>query len=236
VGDGAPTEAEFLAIHPPVRVDAIENYIRGLISERVEQKQRFFARAARLDPRYSPAAFELAELYYVKEQYKSAAEWYEKVKAPDSHVRRALFRLGLSRFHLGDYVGAQIAFDSVAQSVPLNEVFNNLGAAQSRRDRPEALENFRKALEGDSTDPDYHFNVAYALWKRGDFEAAAQGFREALARDPDDAESTTMLGRCLKRTGPRSLGRNVEALERLKEEFNESVYWQLKEALEPKKP
>jgi tetratricopeptide (TPR) repeat protein len=230
-----PSEEEFRRLHPPVRVDAIENYIRGLLATSTEQKHRFLTQAARLDPSYAEPNFELGRLLWTQENFGAAEEWFRKVPARFPHYREANFFLGLCRFYTGDYTGAQIAFDLVAQSVPLNEVFNNLGAAQSLRDRPEALENFRKALEGDQADPDYHFNIGYALWKRGEFDAAAESFRATLARDPQDAEATKMLGRCLKKTQYRANDPNDEPLERVKETYNERVYWQLKAALEPKK-
>jgi tetratricopeptide (TPR) repeat protein len=231
----APGEEEFRRQHPPVRVDAIENYVRGLLATGKQRKHRFFAQAARLDQRYWQPNFELGKLCWEEEDYRAAIEWFQKVQSSTPRYYEANFFLGLCRFYLSDYVGAQIAFELVAQAVPLNEVFNNLGAAQSRRDRPEALENFRKAVEGDFSDPDYHFNVAYALWKRGEFEEAATSFRAVLQRDPEDSEATTMLGRCLKKTRYRPSGAGMEPLERVKEEYNEIVYRQLKEALEPKK-
>jgi tetratricopeptide (TPR) repeat protein len=231
----APSQEEFQRAHPPVRVDAIENYIRGLLSTNNDLKRRFLAQAARLDPRYSQPNIELGKLHWQAEDYRAGAEWFQKVQKTSPQFFEANFFLGLCRFYSGDYTGAQIAFDLVAQSVPLNEVFNNLGAAQSRRDRPEALENFRKALEGDQADPDFHFNVGYALWKKGEFEEAAKCFRGALARDPEDSEATAMLGRCLKMVRYRPNDPGMQPLERAKETYNESVYLQLKEALEPKK-
>ncbi|HEX2725112.1 MAG TPA: tetratricopeptide repeat protein, partial [Beijerinckiaceae bacterium] len=117
------------------------------------------------------------------------------------------------------------------QAVPLSEVLNNLGAAQSRRNLPAALDNFEKALEGNEGDPDYHFNVGYALFKQGDYEGAAEKFRAVLDRRPDDASATTMLGRCLN----RGRAGRVEAMERLKETYEESAYLQLKAVLEPKR-
>ena len=91
--------------------------------------------------------------------------------------------------------GAEASFKAVAESVPLNEVFNNLGAAQSRLNEPQTLENLKKALEGDDSDPDYHFNLGSVQWRAGQFAAAADSFRAALARKSDDGEATEMLGR-----------------------------------------
>ncbi len=65
-------------------------------------------------------------------------------------------------------------------------MYNDLAAAESRRNLPQAVDDFRKALEGDSNDPVYHFNLGYALWKKGDFSAAADRFRAVLDREPDD--------------------------------------------------
>lgn len=199
----APSEDAFRKSRPPIRLDAVENHIRGLLASNAEEKQHYLSEAARLDARYSQPCFELGRLLWEKKTYREAAGWLERVSAADPHFREATFLLGLSRYHLSDYPGAESAFSQVARTVPLNEVLNNLGAAQSRRNLPEALESFRKALEGDSADPVYHFNVGYALWKLGQFSAAADRFRAAAERDPQDQEAVLMLGYCLKKAGPR---------------------------------
>ncbi len=108
------------------------------------------------------------------------------------------------------------------------------GIAQSRLRSPAALDNFRRALEGDSTDPDYHFNVGYELWKRADFARAAESFRALLDRTPGDDEAVVFLGRCLKKEGPRPGDPRSEGRERLKLNFEETAYRQLKAELESK--
>ncbi len=80
------------------------------------------------------------------------------------------------------------------------------------------------------TEPDYHFNVGYVLWKRGEFERAAESFRAVLARNPEDAAATLLLGRCLKRAGPRT-GDSKSVSERLKLNYEEAAWRQLKAAL-----
>ncbi len=231
----APSEEEFRASHPAVRVDAIENYIRGLLAVGPEQKHRFFTQAARLDASFSQPRFQLGRMYAAKKDYRVAAGWFEGVTRTDSHYLESRFLLGVCRYFNGDFAGAESAFQEVASSVPLNEVLNNLGAAQSRRKDPAALASFRKALEGDNSDPDYHFNVGYALWKQGDFAGATQSFRATLERSPDDANATTMLGRALQNSGPRPGDPKSDGLERLKLNYEETAYRQLQAELEPKK-
>lgn len=231
----APSEEEFRKARPPVRVDAIENYVRGLLASAPAQKYHFFAQAARLDPRFSQPCFQLGKINWDKKDYATAADWLDHVSRADSHFLEARFLLGLCRYYLADFVGAGAAFQTVAASVPLNEVFNNLGAAQSRRNLPVAIDNFRKALEGDSADPDYHFNVGYALWKAGQFDAAVQSFRAVLERSPHDGEATLFLGRCLKREAARAGDPRGEGRERLKHNYGETAYRQLKAELESKK-
>ncbi|MEX2264407.1 MAG: tetratricopeptide repeat protein [Bryobacteraceae bacterium] len=227
----APSEQEFRKAHPAVRVDAIESYIRGLMAASPEQKHRFFTQAARLDEGFSQPCFQLGKMYAEKEDYRVAAGWLERVSRADSRYLEARFLLGLSRYYLADYEGAAQCFEEVARTVPLNEVLNNLGAAQLRNAPDAAVENFRKALEGDNSDPDYHFNLGYALWKTGNFTAAADSFRAALERDEEDDEATTLLGRCLQESGPRPGETKVDSLERLKAEYAEAAYRQLKAAL-----
>src|SRR5579872_1131434 len=236
LGGAAPSEAEFNNSHPAIRIDAIENYVRGLLASSAEEKHRLFTQAARLDQAYSQPCFQLGKLHFQKKEYKLAAEWFGKVDSSDAHFREASFLSGLCLYHAGDYAGAQNAFQTVAAGVPWNEVYNDIGAAQARRNMPEALDNFRKAMDGDSSDPDYQFNVGYALWRRSDFDAAAERFRAVLERNPQDAEAADMLDRCSKHAGPRPGDTKTERIERLKTNYEESAWWQLKAALQPEKP
>ncbi len=232
----ATTEAEFQQNHPSIRLDAIENYIRGLMAVNPDDKHRFFTQAARLDAHYSQPCFQLGRLLWKRKEYKTAADWFQRVSPSDSRYRQANFFLGLCRYYTGDFAGAQAAFQLVASTVPLNEVYNDLGAAQSRVNRPEALENFRRALEGDPSDSAYQFNVGYALWKSGDFRAAAENFHAVLNHDPADEQASLLLARCENRSGPQPGDPRTEGLERLKSNYEESAYWQLKAVLQPEKP
>lgn len=231
----APAESEFIRRHPAVRVDAIENYIRGLLATKSEDKHRFFTQAVRLDPGYSQPCFQLGRLHLQGKEFNLAAEWFEKVSTDDVHYREASFMLGLCRYYTGDFAGAQAAFQMVAAIVPLNEVYNNLGAAQSRRNLPEAIESFNRALEGDQSDPVYHFNIGYVFWKQGNFPAAAERFRAVLERNPADAEAKLLLARCQGQSGPRPGETRVENRERLKTNYEESAWFQLKAVLQPPK-
>ncbi len=233
--NGAPSEAEFRNRHPVVKVNAVENYVRGLLTINPDEQHRFFTQAARIDPHYSDPCFQLGRLLWQKKEYKSAAEWFQKVSPDDVHYHEAAFFLGLSRYYAGDFAGAQAAYQSVLRIVPLSEVFNNLGAAESRANSPEALDNFRKALEGDTRDPAYQFNVAYALWKKGDYQAGAAAFKTLLEHNPGDAPAVLLLARCEKRSGPRPGDTQTEGLERLKTNYEESAYLQLKAVLQPEK-
>ncbi len=234
-GPATPAEDEFRRLRPSLRVDAVENHIRGLLAPTANQKIRFFTQAARLDERFATPCFELGRLYAQRKEYRFAPEWLERVKAEDARYAEAQFWLGLSRYFTGDFERAEAAFRAVSERVPLNEVFNNLGAAQSRRRDPHAVDNFQKAIAGDDADPDFHFNAGYSLWKQQRFDEAAPAFRAVLERAPEDQNATVMLGRCLKRSGPRPADPKSDGLERVKLNYEGAAYRQLKAAIDGKR-
>lgn len=228
---GLAGEDEFVRNRPTVRLDAMESYVRGLGAATDEQRIILFTKSANLAPNFAPPCFQLGQVYWKRKEYRAAIEWLSKVKQPDPRFHHATYLAGLCRFHTADYAGAQAAFQTVAEAVPLNEVFNNLGAAQLRRNLPDAAENFRKAVAGDDSDPLYHFNLGYALWRQRDYEGAAASFRAALERNPSDAEATYMLGHCLQKTAPRAGDTRTANLDRIKENYEERAYRQLKAEL-----
>jgi len=227
-----PSERDFLQARPGVRLDAVESYIRGLLASNAEQRHRFFTQAARLDEKYSQPCFQLGKVYWEKKDYKLAAGWFERVAPSDPHYLEAQFFLGLCRYFTSDFVGAEKSFEHVSAAMPLNEVFNDLGAAQDRRNNlAAAIASFQKAIEGDDRDPDYHFNLGYVLWRSGKYPAAVDSLRAVLARNPADTEATILLGRALKQEPPRPGDPKVEARQRLKTNYDETAYRQLKAAL-----
>lgn len=232
----APKEQEFLRARPPVRLDAVESYVHGLLAPNADQRKQLFTQSARLDENYSPPRYQLGMAYWMSQDYPVAAGWLARVDRANPHYFEAQFFLGLCEYYTGDFASAERAFQIVAAAVPLNEVFNNLGAAQARQSKlPAALSSFQKALDGDDSDPDYHFNLAYLQWKSGKFDDAVKSLRAALERDPSDDEATSLLGRALKRENPRPGDPKTEALERVKTNYEEAAYRQLQAELKSAK-
>jgi tetratricopeptide (TPR) repeat protein len=231
--DRAPSEDVFFHDRAPVRVDAMESYVRGLMAPTDEQKLKLFTQAAKLDDHFSQPNFRLGRMMFAKKDYRSAGDWLAKVTKSDSHFLEASFLRGLCKYYGGDFDGAIDQLKMVANEIPLNEVYNNLGAALSRKNDAKASENFSKALDGDDRDPDYWFNLGYSLWKQGRFELAAANFRAVLDRAPGDQEATSMLGRCLKGDGPKGDPR-TEGRERIKTTFEDSAWRQLQAELKAK--
>jgi tetratricopeptide (TPR) repeat protein len=233
--ESAPSEETFFHDRAPVRVDSMESYIRGLMASGDDQKIKLFTQAVRLDEHFSQPNFQLGRLWFSKKDYKNAAVWLSKVSRGDSHFLEAAFMRGICSYYDGDFDGAIAQFRMVSAEIPLNEVYNNLGAALSRKSDPAAMDSFTKALEGDQGDPDYWFNVGYSLWKQGKFPLAAEKFRAVLDRSPGDQEATIMLGRSIKMDGPRAGDPRREGRERIKTAFEDSAYRQLQAELKSAK-
>jgi Tfp pilus assembly protein PilF len=232
----AGTEADFLKNRPAVRVESMESYVRGLMATNPDQRVKLFSQAARLDDHFSQPNFQLGRLYFDRREYKTAEQWLPKVSKADSHYPEASFLMGICRYYDGDFDGAVQLFRLVLKDLPLNEVYNNMGAALSRKnDAAGAADAFGKALEGDEADPDYWFNLGFALWKKGSYAQAAEKFRAVLDRSNNDQDATYFLGRSLKSDGPRTGDPRSEGRERIKTTFEDSAFRQLQAELKGKK-
>lgn len=221
------TADQLLAPSKLIRVDAKESYIRGLLASGADRKRTWFEQAAKLDPRYAQPQFEMGKLAMARKDYRQAASWFARIPQTDPLYLEAKFRMGLSSYMAGDYATAKSCFQELARSTPLNEVFNNLGAAESRLNDPAALEDFKRAMDGDASDPTYNFNYATALYRQGQFDAAAQHLHLAIAKSGSDPDAVSLLSRCEHQT-PVTAGTRTWPAERLKDNFDLTAFRQLK--------
>ena len=212
---------EFRKRHPAVKNAARESYVRGLLATSADERHRLLTQAVRLDPTFSQPAFVLGREHFLKGNFREATGWLDRVAARSLNHTEARFLLALCRYRLSEFTAARQLFQEIGLQLPAPELWNNLGAAQARLNETQALESFKKALDADPGDSDYQFNMGYSLWKRGDFDAAANYFRSVLDQARDDQDAIQLLGRCLKKSGPRAGDWRSEGLERLKESYEE---------------
>ncbi len=216
-----PAMEEFLGTCRPVRLDALENYIRGLLAPDAGQRHRFFALAVNLEPNFSLPCFELGRMQWEENNYQAATRWFERVQPDCSRYLESRFLLGLCRYHVGDYAAARKAFEQVGKAAPGAAIFNNIALAWYRTMSPGAVEAILWAVERDPEDPDLQFNAGYLLWREGKFAEAIPHLKKALQIDPGDAAARRLLLRCQEGEGPRRGDLSLEGAERLKEDFEE---------------
>ncbi len=232
-GSNLPVE-DFLSPKKFTRLDAEESYIRGLLSSNKDQQQKWFLQALALEPQFTSPAFELGKLLLERKEYRQALQWLGRVPTTDSRYADARFKMGLGAYGLGDYNASAGYFRDVLKQLPMNEVYNNLGAAESQLNMPAAAGDFKHALDGDPNDPVYLFNLGAALLRSNSFDEAARRLQAVLDRDADDHEAQTLLDRARNRQ-TADPGNKPLALPRLKSNFDETAFRQLKAMLQPKR-
>jgi tetratricopeptide (TPR) repeat protein len=176
-----------------IRLDSLENYMRGLLATDRQERVRRFREAIRFNPQYTPAMFQLGKTYFSNRDYESAASWFSRIPQADPKAGEAYFLLGLAYYNLGQFERAEEAFRVTISKLPLTEVYNNLGATALRRGKRSALPLLQRTVEIDPHDPDYRFNFALALYRYGDPAMAVKNLRESLARYPTDSEARQFL-------------------------------------------
>jgi tetratricopeptide (TPR) repeat protein len=184
----------FLAASGGVQLSAFENYIRGTDATTPQERIKRLQMAVQIAPNYTAALLALGKAQYADRQYDQAATTLAKILPTDRPALEANFYLGLARFNAAKYAQAESAFAFVASRLPLPEVVNNQGVASSRQGH-DATPLFQRASAADPKDPDYHYNVAVSLLRRGDFAGAKPEIDLALKLRPTDTEAAELKTR-----------------------------------------
>src|SRR5208282_2317016 len=83
-------EEDFDRRFPEVRLDAFENYIRGILATDDSSRIHFFLESDRLDPTDHRAAFALGQLYFGQKDYANSAKWLRNLGDDDPQYRESL--------------------------------------------------------------------------------------------------------------------------------------------------
>ncbi len=189
-------EQTFLAASSGVKLTAFENYIRGTDAADQSERIKRLQQAVQETPSYAAALLALGKSQYTAREYDQAAATLAKIPATDRLSLEANFYLGLARFNAAKYSAAETAFGFVASRLPLPEVVNNQAVAASRQNK-DAVALFQRASTADPNDADYHYNLAVALYTRGDAAGSLREVETALKLHAADAEAAELHTRLL---------------------------------------
>lgn len=186
------SEETFIAAGKGLRLGAFEQYIRGITEPDQAERLRHLQEAVKLSPDFAPAWLALGREDYAGQKYTQAADAFAKVGRNDAGSLEAGFYRGLSLLFSGQYPLAEAAFAEVARILPLAEVLNNEGVAESRQGH-DGAEKFRKAIAADPNVADYHFNLAVSLNRLGLKADAMAELQRSLKLRPNDSEAQDLL-------------------------------------------
>ncbi len=187
-------ENTFVAAGSALRLDGFENYIRGLVDPNNADRVRHLKEATQLNPKFSLGWLALGQAYFANQQYELAAAALGHFPKNDPNALYAEFYRGLAFFYTGNYAKAEDAFGFIGGQLPISEVLNNEGVAQSRHGQ-DGSALFRQAIANNPADPDYSFNLAVALNRKGDRAGASAALKQALTLRPQDSEALAFAAR-----------------------------------------
>ncbi len=174
----------------------------------------FFKAAAKVNPSYAEAFFQMGACLEGLGREEDAAEAYQtavllKPEAADFHLRlgAALQRTGRLSEACEAYLQASTLFPGdTGALVDLARCYLAMGQA------PKALQACQQAVRTAPATANAYETLGQAYLQTGRFDLAQEAFRQAVRQDPDSAESHCGMGRALYETG-----RNGDAAAAFKE-------------------
>jgi tetratricopeptide (TPR) repeat protein len=213
------TLADFSKAQRPLRLDAFEHYVRGLLANEDQARLRELREASRLEPNWPDPNFALGETYFSRNDCNSALPWFARVPKTHERYAEAVFATGVCRLQMNQPAQAEEVFTSLQSALgggkksetqggvsgaELPEILNNLAVARARQGKAAAAEaDLRRATDLDPDEDDYPFNLGLLAFRANNFAGAAENFREASERKPENPENRAFLIRALEKDGKK---------------------------------
>ncbi|CAN5629071.1 hypothetical protein BH23ACI1_BH23ACI1_05000 [soil metagenome] len=198
---------------PPL--EAFENYIKGLVAESPAAQATFLETALKQHRAYDRARLALWQVRTDQGDHAAALAVVKAIASDSRFDARGRFAGAISNMELAEYDEAFETLLALVQDAPVPplgsgvkpaaSLFNNLGVVQLRRGAtPQtglATYYLTQAADADPGDPDFLFNLGYAYVIEKNPKAAIYWLREAVRRNPVDAEAHLVLAAALQATG-----------------------------------
>ena len=188
--------------HPAVPV--FEAFIKGLLADTPATAISYLRAALAGQPAFDRARLALWDVFAEQGDHAQALAAVVSVAEDSPWHRRARFLAGLSQLNLKKFDDAFATFKALADAEPSPALLNNLGVVQLRRGGTQAGQPeyfFNKAADADPDEEDFRFNLGYAYWQNRDPQAAIYWLREAVRRNPADADAHFVLAAALGAAG-----------------------------------
>ncbi|HXW05990.1 MAG TPA: tetratricopeptide repeat protein [Vicinamibacterales bacterium] len=202
-GSSSPAETP-----APIPLGAFESYVKGLLAESAGTRATFLESAIRDYPAFDRARLALWSVRTDQADHEAALAVVRAVPAASPVSRRARFAAALSLLELRrfdeSFEGLEALLDPKPSAPSNGPIYNNLGVVQLRRgpvpSTGTAAYYLTRAAEA-QPDQDYLFNLGYAYVLERNYQGALYWLREALRRDPTDADAHYALATALQATG-----------------------------------
>ena len=112
-----------------------------------------------------------------------------------------LMNKGIAQFNLNDTTGAVVALNQATSVDPTNDAafyYRGLLKYQRTSDYPEAVKDFKKAIEVNGENHLYHYHLGKVLSRQGEWASAINALEKAIERKPEHAASHYHLGAALE--------------------------------------
>lgn len=176
-----------------------------------DQAQQVAEALTQRHPDFGPGWRVLGEVA-ARRRLPEAARHFERALSLIPGDGQTRFLLGKFWLETGDYNQAVLTIQDFARYAPLDARVEELRAllAQARGDSRAAAEHYDKAGQLSLEDPvTLKRQAAVARFLAGEYEAAAQAFREVLTEQPDDFEALYHLGEILFRANDMPAARGM---------------------------
>jgi tetratricopeptide (TPR) repeat protein len=186
--------------------DSMQAAEAALAEQRYEDAHGLCMEALVRDPKNATAMFLLGVIAAAHDNHRKAVNVFDRALSLDATIPRIHAHRARCLIVLNRPSAAVAAADRAEQLTPEDSLtLDTIGVVYSRTGFHErAIPLFERAAQQDPSNASYAYNLASSQQFQGDFEAAEQNYRRAIALDPDHYRAYSSMVQLYRATEHRN--------------------------------